>query len=96
MQPKPSYELTGPEQLELAEKKRLEGNTLYQQGKISRAQKKYKKALDYIESDYKMSEEEKKKAKQLKLPCYLNMAACKIASKEWADVLENCKKVIPI
>eukprot|EP01105_Mastigella_eilhardi_P025338 TRINITY_DN6871_c0_g1_i2.p1 TRINITY_DN6871_c0_g1~~TRINITY_DN6871_c0_g1_i2.p1 ORF type:complete len:496 (+),score=220.68 TRINITY_DN6871_c0_g1_i2:60-1547(+) len=94
--PKSSYQMTAPEQLEYAEKKRLEGNQLYGQKKIARALKKYKRALNYVESDYRMSEEEKKKAKSLKLPCYLNIAACKVLTKEWPEVLENCKKALEI
>ncbi|KAH3767505.1 peptidyl-prolyl cis-trans isomerase FKBP4 [Pelomyxa schiedti] len=95
-QPKAAYQLTAPEQLEMAEKKRLEGNALYTQNKLVRALKKYKKALEFIDSDIKMSEEEKAKAKKLKLPCYLNIAACKIATKEWNEVLENCKKALDL
>ncbi|KAH3766815.1 peptidyl-prolyl cis-trans isomerase FKBP4 [Pelomyxa schiedti] len=94
--PKAPYQLAGPEQLEMAEKKRLEGNALYTQGKLARALKKYKKALECVDSDYKLSEEEKGKAKKLKVPCYLNIAACKLATKEWNEVLENCKKALDI
>ena len=40
-----------------------------------------------------MTDEQKAKAKELKVPLYLNLAACKLSTKQYTEVLEDCKKV---
>jgi len=82
------------EKFEACEKVKAEGNELFKNGKFERASKKYKKAVGYIDSDYSMTDEQKAKAKTLKSPCYLNLAACKLKSKQWKDAIENCNKAL--
>eukprot|EP00727_Mastigamoeba_balamuthi_P014181 m51a1_g9386 hypothetical protein (492) ;mRNA; f:229843-231447 len=94
--PKMVYEMTGPELLESSEKRRLEGNELYKAGKLARALRRYKKALEFLDADYKFSDEEKKKSRPGKVPCYLNIAACKMATKEYKDAVDQCTKALEI
>lgn len=46
-----------------------------------------------MDAEYGMTDEQKSKAKELKVPLYLNIAACKLSTKQYTEVLEDCKKV---
>jgi len=50
-------------------------------------------AIEFFRYDSSLSDEEKKKANELKLPCHLNYAACALKLKEWRLAKENCDKV---
>lgn len=84
------------EKFEWANKRRNEGNELFKTGKVERAQKKYKASLDYISSDYQMSDAEKEQAKQVKALIHLNIAACEIKKGNWKGVMEAANKVLEI
>ena len=51
------------------------------------AKKKYKASLDYVVSEYKMSEEDKSQAKALKTAIHLNLAACHLRTGDWRGVV---------
>jgi len=91
---KQAWEMETPEKFEACEKAKKEGNDLFVAGKVERARKKYKKALGLVDSDYSMKDDEKENAKKLKLPCYLNLAACLLKLKDWKEVIENCNKAL--
>jgi len=74
----------------------ISGNELYKQKRLTRAIKKYKKALSFFDSEYNLKDEEKKKAKEFKVPCYLNVAACALQQKSYKEVIENCTKALDI
>jgi FK506-binding protein 4/5 len=93
---KDSWDMTVDEKFETAERKKQEGNELYQQGKVARALKKYKRALDLFEYDSNLTDEQKDRAKKLKVSCYLNTAACHMKDKEYKKVIENCNKALDI
>jgi len=95
-QEKESWEMSTEEKFAACEKAKTEGNDLYKDGKHLRAINKYKKASDYVDSDYSMEENEKPKAKTYKVACLSNTAACHIKLKNWKDVIENSKKVLDL
>ena len=88
--------MTKEEKLETATKRKNEGNELFALNKIARALKKYKAALDLFEFDSDMKGEDREKANKVKLPCYLNVAACKLRLSDWESVKENCSKALEI
>jgi tetratricopeptide (TPR) repeat protein len=49
-----------------------------------------------FEFDTDLKGEEKEQANKIKLPCYLNIAACKVKQGLWKDVIENAGKAIDI
>lgn len=51
-------------------------------------------AAKYIEYDTSFGEEEKKKAKALKVTCNLNNAACKLKLKDYKEAQKLCTKVV--
>jgi len=93
---KESWDMNAEEKFEAAVNRKNEGNELFKKNKVQRALKKYKKAVTILDSESGMSDQEKAKAKELKLPLYLNLAACKLHTKEYSEVKENCKKALDI
>jgi len=93
---KESWDMTPEEKMAAAQKRKDDGNELFKVSKFKRAVKKYKKALTFLDAEYGMTDEQKTKAKELKLPLYLNLAACKLSTKEYKEVLEDCKKALEL
>jgi len=87
---------TAVEKFDWANKRRTQGNDLFKTGKVEQAKKKYKASLDYISSDYQMSDTEKEEAKGIKVTIHLNMAACAIKVSDWKTVVEECDKALEI
>lgn len=84
------------EKFEWAQKRRAEGNELFKSGKVEVAKKKYKASLDFISSDYQMTDAEKEQAKGVKVLIHLNLAACALRRAEWKAVLEESNKVLEL
>ncbi|XP_058736849.1 peptidyl-prolyl cis-trans isomerase FKBP62-like [Vicia villosa] len=93
---KESWDMSTEEKIEVAGKKKEEGNVLFKAGKYERASKRYEKAVKNIEYDSSFSEEERKLSKTLKIASYLNNAACKLKLKEYKDAERLCTKVLDI
>ncbi|EPS61356.1 hypothetical protein M569_13437, partial [Genlisea aurea] len=93
---KESWDMSTPEKIEAAGKKKEEGNVLFKAGKYTRASKRYEKAAKYIEYDTSFSDDEKKQSKALKVTCNLNNAACKLKLKEYKEAEKLCTKVLEI
>ncbi|KAF3435918.1 hypothetical protein FNV43_RR23010 [Rhamnella rubrinervis] len=91
---KESWDMNTEEKIEAAGKKKEEGNVLFKNGKYARASKRYEKAVKYVEYDTSFGEEEKKKAKALKVACNLNDAACKLKLKDYKQAEKLCTKVL--
>ncbi|KAK7382709.1 hypothetical protein VNO80_01720 [Phaseolus coccineus] len=93
---KESWDMTTPEKIEGAGKKKEEGNALFKAGKYGKASKRYEKAVKFIEYDTSFSEEEKKSSKTLKVACNLNNAACKLKLKDYKQAEKLCTKVLEL
>jgi len=93
---KGSWQMTVEEKFQNCEAKRADGNDLYRAGKVRLALKRYKKALEGIDSDYQMAEEDKARAKVQKVPLNLNIAACAMAMKDYKEAIERCNKALEI
>ncbi len=94
LQPKAPWDMDISEKLETCNKRKLEGNQLFKLEKFRRAHAKYKKAIEYVSLDYEMDNEHKAKAKELRLVCYTNMAACDLKLKQYNGAIDDCEKVI--
>lgn len=91
---KEPWQMDNYHKLDVAAKKKDEGNALFKVGKYWRAAKKYERAAWFIEQERTFSDEQKKEAKLLKVPCYLNSAACKLKLKDHKAVVTLCTKVL--
>ncbi|XP_048435966.1 70 kDa peptidyl-prolyl isomerase-like [Pyrus x bretschneideri] len=93
---KESWDTNTQEKLETAGKKKEEGNALFKAGKHERASKRYEKAVRFVEYDSTFSDEEKQRAKVLKITCNLNDAACKLKLKDYKQAEKLCTKVLDL
>lgn len=91
---KESWDMNTQEKIEAAGKKKEEGNTLFKAGKYARASKRYERGVKFIEYDSSFDEEDKKKAKALKVACNLNNAACKLKLKDYKEAAKLATKVL--
>ncbi|GAB2216367.1 hypothetical protein Droror1_Dr00024139 [Drosera rotundifolia] len=79
--------------IEIAEKKKEEGNALFKAGEYAKASQRYEKGAKFIES---VSDEEKSQSKALKTSCNLNNAAYKLKLKDYEQAKKLCTKVLDI
>jgi len=91
---KESYQLENHEKIQTAQLKKEEGNNFFKQGKYSLANKRYKKALSYIQ--YGEIKDDKNEVDQLKVSCHLNIAAILLKNKEYSNVISELKHVLEI
>lgn len=96
VKPKAAYEMKGDELIPAAEAARLEGNKFYTSKRVTLAEKRYKRALGYLEADYSMNAEQKIEAKKACVPCHLNIAACQMYLKNYRAAVESCDKALKI
>ncbi len=86
--------------LDAVDKIKSSGNQFYKTGDISRAVRKYRKALKYVsllrESIGTTNEEQEEAIRALEVPLVLNVAAAAIKSCDYEEALKQCEKVIEI
>jgi len=90
------YEKTTEEKVRAADCFRQEGNEAYRKHNYGLAAVHYRKALLQFDYTFAENEEEEKSVESVKLPCLLNLAACKSQQEEWDDVLTNCRLALEI
>ena len=91
---KESYQLEAKEKVNLARTKKEEGNEFFKKGRFNLANKRYKKALSYIQ--YGEWENDKIEVDQLKVSSHLNIAAILLKNKDYHNVISELKKVLEI
>jgi len=74
------------------------GNTFYKSGDHTTATVKYRKCCKYItllrDTVGSTDDEEEKRVRAVEVPCVLNIAAVKLKSKEYDEVIKECNKVL--
>merc|ERR1719203_684200 len=85
------YEKTTEEKVKAADRFREEGNEAYRKHNYGLAAVHYRKALLQFDYTFPEGEEEEKLVDSVKLPCLLNLAACKCQQEEWDEVLTHCR-----
>ncbi|KAG6641122.1 hypothetical protein CIPAW_09G051100 [Carya illinoinensis] len=91
---KPFWKMETEEKIEACERKKNDGNVLFEAGKFWRASRKYEKAAKYVEFDHAFTDDEKSTANALWLSCNLNSAACKLKLGEYLEASKLCTKVL--
>jgi tetratricopeptide (TPR) repeat protein len=84
---------TFAEKLQAGIQRKTDGNAYFSAKRFNQAVRKYQRGLDFIDSKYDASEEEKKQAEELEKTLTLNMAQCYINLREWKKAIESCNKV---
>jgi len=94
---KDSYDLkTGEEKFAAADRLRELGNEYFKKGDAVRAVRRYKKSLSYAESEYGLSDDEKKTASNKKLLAHLNIAAAYLKANDFKEARESSTKALAI
>eukprot|EP01127_Copromyxa_protea_P011664 TRINITY_DN2953_c0_g1_i1.p1 TRINITY_DN2953_c0_g1~~TRINITY_DN2953_c0_g1_i1.p1 ORF type:complete len:415 (+),score=153.71 TRINITY_DN2953_c0_g1_i1:80-1246(+) len=95
---KEDWNLSFEEKRDASIKRKNEGNDLFQKGHYKQAIKKYERSLKSFEYESSKLEGEKKKTvdHEIKLPCYLNIAACNLKLKKTRAALTNANKALEI
>jgi len=92
-----TWEAKGADKINAAVKRKDEGNTYFKASQLPLAEKKYKRALEFIESDYGLdTDEQKSEAKKVKVTIYSNLAQVNLLRKELKEALTNCNKCLEI
>lgn len=90
--------LSHAETIDLAERLKAEGNTLFvKQNELTRAVCKYKRALACLDADDAASEPsdaERNKQQALESACFLNLAACQLKQSQYKEAAESCRRVL--
>jgi len=84
---------------EAALQRKNDGNKYFDKQKMGLATRKYIKALDIVRRNgsSSLSDSQKDKLKKdVALPCYLNLIACHVKSKDYKRAIELCNKVLEI
>eukprot|EP01125_Pyxidicula_operculata_P016142 TRINITY_DN5526_c0_g1_i3.p1 TRINITY_DN5526_c0_g1~~TRINITY_DN5526_c0_g1_i3.p1 ORF type:complete len:339 (-),score=79.32 TRINITY_DN5526_c0_g1_i3:83-1099(-) len=80
--------------LEASLAKKNDGNKFFEKSKIDMAIRKYKKAIDIFTYEKGYTDEEQQKIKlNIKLPSFLNLAACYLKLKDYNQAIQNSNKV---
>ncbi|GBF95318.1 peptidyl-prolyl cis-trans isomerase [Raphidocelis subcapitata] len=84
------------ERLEAAERRRLEGNKLFAEGKLVEALAKYAMSLSFTDEDFLLQLEgpHLDKAAAVMVPVHLNMAAAQIKQGDFHTAIHNCSQVL--
>lgn len=93
---KAPWKMSNSEKIEAASRKKEEGNLLFKTGKYQQAGKKYEKAADYISEDESFGDDEEKLAKQIRVSCWLNCAACSLKLNDFQGAIKLCSQVLDI
>lgn len=92
---KNSWEMCVEEKFHASNKRRLEGNEFFKQGKYEKAMKKYQKALGYVNSKYDFkTDEEKAESNSHRVPILLNLAQVNMKQKIYTESINYCSQVL--
>jgi len=83
---------TDKQRIQFAEKKKLQGNSIFKEFDYAGAASAYATAVGYLEEVYEETEE----TKALKISLYSNLAACFLKLDKINRAIDNCKKVLQL
>lgn len=89
-------EMNKHERIQVAQRKKEEGNLLFKDGKYQRAVKKYEKAIDCINEDEPFEDDDQKIVKSLRVSCWLNGAAACLKWNYFQEAINQCSKVLEV
>ncbi|KAK9735770.1 hypothetical protein RND81_04G226600 [Saponaria officinalis] len=89
-------DMTVEERISSADRRRMDGNALFKEEKLSEAIQQYEMAIAYMGDDFmfQLFGKYRDMALAVKNPCHLNMAACFIKLKQYDDAIMHCTTVL--
>lgn len=90
------YEKSTEEKIKAADRFRQEGNEAYRKHNYGLASVQYRKALLQFDYTFAETDDLEKQVEAVKLPCLLNLAACKCQQEDWDEVLTQCRLALEV
>ncbi|CAM6012542.1 unnamed protein product [Sphagnum balticum] len=93
---RPRGEMTVEERIEAADRRKVDGNELFKEGKIAAAMQQYEMALAFMGDDFmfQLFGKYRDMANAVKNPCHLNLAACLLKLHRFEEVIAHCTVVL--
>ncbi|CAF1612912.1 unnamed protein product [Rotaria magnacalcarata] len=93
---KETWSMNDAEKLEQAEVLKKRAGELFTGGHYQAAVKKYNKIGDYLQTANHESEDDKKKAQELKLSAQSNTALCYLKLNDYVECIRSCEKALEL
>ncbi|XP_047161567.1 LOW QUALITY PROTEIN: peptidyl-prolyl cis-trans isomerase FKBP42, partial [Vigna umbellata] len=92
LQGKARSDMTVEERIGAADRRKMDGNALYQEEKLEEAMQQYEMAIAYMGDDFmfQLFGKYRDMALAVKNPCHLNMAACLIKLNRYEEAIGQC------
>lgn len=89
-------DMTVEERISAADRRRMDGNTLFKEEKLEEAMQQYEMAIAYMNDDFmfQLFGKYQDMALAVKNPCHLNIAACLIKLKRYEEAIAQCTIVL--
>ncbi|ESQ45303.1 hypothetical protein EUTSA_v100105110mg, partial [Eutrema salsugineum] len=89
-------DMTVEERIGAADRRKMDGNSLFKEGKLEEAMQQYEMAIAYMGDDFmfQLYGKYQDMALAVKNPCHLNMAACLIKLKRYDEAIGHCNIVL--
>lgn len=89
-------DMTVEERISAADRRRMDGNTLFKEEKLEEAMQQYEMAIAYMNDDFmfQLFGKYQDMALAVKNPCHLNIAACLIKLKRYEEAIAQCAIVL--
>ncbi|KAK1267714.1 Peptidyl-prolyl cis-trans isomerase FKBP42 [Acorus gramineus] len=89
-------DMTVEERIEAADRRKMEGNGYFKDGKLEEAMQQYEMAIAYMGDDFmfQLFGKYRDMALAVKNPCHLNMAACLIKLNRYEEAIGQCSIVL--
>lgn len=89
-------DMTVEERIGAADRRKMDGNSLFKADKLEEAMQQYEMAIAYMGDDFmfQLFGKYRDMALAVKNPCHLNMAACLIKLKRYEEAIGHCSIVL--
>uniref|UniRef100_A0A6N2L312 peptidylprolyl isomerase n=1 Tax=Salix viminalis TaxID=40686 RepID=A0A6N2L312_SALVM len=89
-------DMTAEERIGAADKRKMDGNSLFKEEILEEAMQQYEMAIAYLGDDFmfQLFGKYRDMALAVKNPCHLNMAACLIKLKRYEEAIAQCTIVL--
>eukprot|EP01060_Flectonema_neradi_P039191 TRINITY_DN8528_c1_g1_i1.p1 TRINITY_DN8528_c1_g1~~TRINITY_DN8528_c1_g1_i1.p1 ORF type:complete len:391 (+),score=98.64 TRINITY_DN8528_c1_g1_i1:1686-2858(+) len=88
------FSIKPAEKIAEAQKRKDQGNSLYKDGLHKQALKKYQRAVEYLDDEYEVPEEDKAAFKEIRIPALTNQALIELHLGMHTECLATCGKAL--
>ncbi|EAN85727.1 putative FK506-binding protein (FKBP)-type peptidyl-prolyl isomerase [Trypanosoma cruzi] len=88
------WKLEGRERLIECERRRQQGNDAFRAGKLEAAMRKYRRAIEFLETDSGLKDEEKEEARKARVILFGNLSQVLLSRQKFSECVGYCDKVL--